>query len=133
MELDREESLFPVGSMIYGGLAVLFAVLIATVFLGILTELGWTGTITWPNNSLFLLVLYLAVIVGSIMAGWRSHQNGWAVGIGVGVISSMLFLVLVAFLPDRINLGVFLLKSFITIFIGAFGGIIGVNLSGNKG
>jgi hypothetical protein len=39
---------------------------------------------------------------------------------------------LALFLHERIQLGIFLIKVILGIFIGAFGGIIGVNVFGNK-
>jgi putative membrane protein (TIGR04086 family) len=133
MDFDREESLIPVGTLIYGSLAAFLMVLILTTCLAVLTELGWTGTITWPNHSLYLLLLFAAVIVGSLLAGWRSREKGWAVGIGVGVISSLVWLILALFLHERIQFGVFLIKTLLSTFIATFGGIIGVNLFGNRG
>jgi putative membrane protein (TIGR04086 family) len=133
MNFDREESLIPVGALIYGSLAAFFLVLILTTCVAVLTELGWTGTITWPNHTLYLLLLFGAVIGGSLMGGWRSREKGWAVGIGVGVISSLVWLILALFLHERILFGFFLIKTLLSAFIATFGGIIGVNLSGNRG
>ncbi len=130
---DREDAFFPTGSILYGGLAVILIALFVAVLLGVLTVFGWTGTVTWPNNSLFLLALYGVIVIASILAGWRSRQKGWAVGIGVGVVGSLFFLILASIIHEPIIIGIFLVKTLISCFIGAFGGIIGVNLSGNKG
>lgn len=133
MDFNRDDSIFPIGAVIYGSLAALFVDLILATFAAVFTELGWTGTVTWPNNSLYLLFFFVAIIIGSIMAGWKSRQKGWAVGTGVAVITSVIWLILALFLRERIELGIFLVKTLLGIFIGAFGGIIGVNIFGGKG
>ena len=133
MDFDRDDSVFPIGAVIYGCLAALFVDLILTTFAAVFTELGWTGTLTWPNNSLYLLFFFAAIVVGSVMAGWKSRQKGWAVGIGVAILCSILWLVLALLLRERIHIGVFLFKTLLGILIGAFGGIIGVNVFGPKG
>jgi putative membrane protein (TIGR04086 family) len=133
MDYDRNESFFPIGAVIYGSLAVLLVNLILTTFMAVFTELGWTATVTWPNNSLYLLCFFIAMIVGSVLAGWKSRQKGWAVGISVAVVSSVMWLILALFLHERIFMGVFLFKTLLSTFIGAFGGIIGVNVFNAKG
>ena len=133
MDIDREATLFPVGAVIYGSLAAFLMASILTTFTAVFTEIGWTGTVSWPNNSLYLLLFFVSVVFGSIMAGWRSKQKGWAVGIGVAVVISFLWLILGVCFHQSIQVGIYLLKSLISIIIGTFGGIIGVNVSGGKG
>ncbi|MGE5581333.1 MAG: TIGR04086 family membrane protein [Bacillota bacterium] len=130
MDFEREDSSIPVGSVVYGVFAVLLWLIILTVFLAAFTELGWTATVTWPDNHLYLIIFYAAVTIGSITAGWRSRERGWVVGAGVGFLSSVLLLILAFIMHQRFNIGVFMVKMFISSFIGAFGGIIGVNLGG---
>ncbi len=133
MDIDREETLFPVGAVVYGSLATFLMTLIFTTFTAAFTELGWTGTISWPNNSLYLLLFFVSVVIGSIMAGWRSRQKGWAVGIGIAIVISILWLILAFSFHQPVHVGIYLFKSLISLIIGTFGGIIGVNVSGGKG
>lgn len=133
MDFDQDEALFPIGAVIYGSLATLFFTLILATFTAVFTELGWTGTVSWPNNSLYLLFFFAAIVIGSVSAGWKSRKKGWAVGIGVAVITSVIWLVLALFMQERVQPGIFLVKALLSIFIGAFGGIIGVNIFGGKG
>jgi putative membrane protein (TIGR04086 family) len=133
MDIDREENLFPVGAVIYGSLAAFLMTLILTTFTAVFTELGWTGTISWPNNSLYLLLFFVSVVIGSVLAGWRSRQKGWAVGIAVAIVISFLWLILAFSFHQSVHVGIYLLKSLISLIIGTFGGIIGVNVSGGKG
>ncbi|HBF37075.1 MAG TPA: TIGR04086 family membrane protein [Firmicutes bacterium] len=133
MNIDGDETLFPVGAVVYGSLAAFLMTLIGTTFTAVFTELGWKATISWPNNSLYLLLLFVSIVIGSIMAGWRSRQKGWAAGIGVAVIVSLLWLILALLFHHPIHAGIYLVKCFISLVIGAFGGIIGVNALGGKG
>jgi putative membrane protein, TIGR04086 family/integral membrane protein, TIGR04097 family len=133
MDFERDDSIFPIGAVIYGSLAALFVDFILVTFAAVFTELGWTGTVTWPNNSLYLLFFFMAIVIGSVLAGWKSHQKGWAVGIGVTVITSIIWLIFALLLREKIQPGIFLVKVLLGIFIGAFGGIIGVNVFGGKG
>jgi putative membrane protein (TIGR04086 family) len=129
MELDQENTL--VGPIIYGSLITVLTILILTTLIGILTNFGWTGTIKWSGN-LYLIIVYIAVIAGSTMAGFKSHQKGWKIGAGVGIVSSLICLVFAMLLGEKIIWGVYLIKVLISSFIGTFGGIIGVNFTGRK-
>lgn len=128
MNQKADNAVFPIKSMINGSFTVVLMTLLVTVVLGILTEIGWTGTLQW-GGSLYLVIVYLSVVVGSIFAGLNSGEQGWITGIGVGVIGSVLIYILAMIAGEKVDYPIFLLKILINSFIGAFGGIIGVNLS----
>lgn len=124
-EIERRISIRP---MLSGSVIVIIMILLATLLLGILTEFGWTGTVKWSGN-LYLMIIYLSIIIGSIMAGFRSNRQGWITGIGVALLSSIFILILAMLAGEKISWPVFLAKTAINSFVGAFGGIIGVNFS----
>lgn len=127
----QNENSFPYRPIIYGSLITIGIIIILTLIATVLTEFGWIGTINWSDN-LFLILTYLGVTVGSIMAGLKSREQGWLTGLGSGIISSVWLLILAMFIGENIHWGFFLTKSLVSGFIGTFGGIIGVNLSGNR-
>lgn len=129
--MNQNENSFPLRPIIYGSLLSIGIVTILTLIITILTEFGWTGTIFWSDN-LFLVLTYIGVTAGSIMAGLKSREQGWITGLGAGLLSSVWLLILAMVIGDTIHWGFFLTKSLISGFIGTFGGIIGVNLSGNR-
>ena len=133
MDIDREEALFPFSAVVYGGLAAFLMALIFTTFTAVFTELGWTGTISWPNNSLYLLLFWASIVIGSLMAGWRSRQKGWAVGIGVAIAISILWLMMALLFHQPVHVGIYLVKTLISLLVGTFGGIIGVTVLSGKG
>ena len=132
MEFEQERSTVPTGLILYGTLVTLVINLIFTILLAVLTELGWTALIKPYSNNLYLLVGYLAVIIGSIIAGRESLAKGWLTGLGVGITSSIVLVILTTLLGHQVIWQIFLPKTFINIFIGIFGGIIGINLAGHK-
>lgn len=127
----QNENSFPLRSMIYGSLLVIGIVTIAALVIAVLTQFGWTGTIDW-SEKIFLVLTYFGVIIGSIMAGFRSREQGWLTGLGTGILSSVWLLILAIIIGDTVHWGFFLIKSLISGFIGTFGGIIGVNLATNR-
>ncbi len=127
----QNENYFPFRSMIYGSFFAIGIVTILALMIAVLTEFGWTGTVYWSEN-LFLALTYFGVTVGSIMAGFRSREQGWLTGLGTGILSSVWLLILAFIMGDTIHWGFYLIKSLISGFIGTFGGIIGVNLSANR-
>lgn len=117
---------------VFSGVLAAFMVLLISMFLlGCLTEFGWTGTIQW-SDSLYLVIIYLSIIFGSVTAGLKSHQSGWLTGAGVGFFSSILLILLALGIGEKIYWPLFLGKLLLNTFIGAFGGIIGVNLTGKE-
>lgn len=128
MGLKEDEARIAIQPMISGWLMVMILIFVATLALGILTELGWTGTVKW-SESLYLTIVYIAIVSGSIIAGFRSRRQGWITGMGVAFLSSIFILILAAFTGEKILWSIFLVKLMINCFIGAFGGIIGVNFS----
>ncbi|TCL62956.1 putative membrane protein (TIGR04086 family) [Hydrogenispora ethanolica] len=127
---DQEKSSFPFRPILRGTLVFFAVVVILTVLLSILTELGWTITAFMPNDY-YLFIIYIGIISGAVYAGKNAREDGWLIGISVGALSSLLlFLMVIFILRERFQIGVFVVKSLINAFIGAFGGIIGVNLAG---
>ena len=132
MDYNQETSLIPLKPIIYGCLIMLFTIFILTVILAITVELGWMGTIQPFSNDLYIVLFYLAVVTGSIMAGLKSGSRGWLAGIGVGLCSSIILMILTVFLGLKVNVGIYLVKVLLSSFIGIFGGIIGVNIGGGR-
>ncbi len=132
MEYEQERTMVPVGSILYGTLVTLGVNLILTLIFAVLTELGWEAVIKPYADNLYLFSGYLAVISGAVMAGRESYTKGWFAGLGVGLTSSVVFIVLNAFIGQPLVWGIFLVKMLINGFIGTFGGIIGINLAGSR-
>lgn len=132
MNIDQDTSLLPLKPIIYGCLIMLFTIFILTVILALITELGWTVTVQPFSNDLYIVLFYFAVVICSIMAGLKSGSRGWLAGIGVGICSSIVLMILSAILGFKANWGIYLVKSFVSSFIGSFGGIIGVNIAGGR-
>ena len=129
MKYEQELRRFPFGTMIYGSLMALLMILGLTMILAVFTEFGWAGIENWPLNTVNLVLVYSATVFGSIAAGRRSGRQGWVVGVGVGILASLLLLI-IAFMGGRtVHAGIFLVKAAICGFIGLFGGIIGVNIT----
>lgn len=128
----QNENSFPLRSMIYGSFLVIGIITILALFISVLTQFGWTGTIDW-SEKLFLVLTYFGVIIGSVMAGFRSREQGWLTGLGIGILSAVWLLILAIIIGDTVHWGFYLTKSLISGFIGIFGGIIGVNLAANRG
>lgn len=125
----QNETPFPIRLIIYGSLISIGSITFLSLIVTILTECGWSGSIQWSDN-LFLMLTYFGVIVGSIMAGLKSREQGWLIGLGSGILSSIWILFLAVLIGNSIHWGFFLVKLLISGFIGTFGGIIGINLSG---
>lgn len=128
--MSQNGNLLPLKPIVYGSLVSIGIIVFLTLIVTVLTEFGWTGTIQWSDN-LFLILSYLGISIGSIIAGLKSREQGWLTGLGSGLLSSLWIFILAILIGNSINWGLFLIKSLISGFIGAFGGIIGVNISGN--
>ncbi|HEX7714044.1 MAG TPA: TIGR04086 family membrane protein [Bacillota bacterium] len=133
MEIDHERANLPIGPILYGCVIAVLAILVFALLFSLMTQFGWTGTVRPYSNNIFLIADYLAIILGSIMAGRKSAATGWMVGIGVGFLCSLALLLLTALMRQPVLWGVFTVKTLISCFIGTFGGIIGVNLAGSRG
>ncbi|NLW48543.1 MAG: TIGR04086 family membrane protein [Firmicutes bacterium] len=127
----QNETSFPIRPIIYGSLISIGIIILLSLIANLLTEFGWSGIIQWSEN-LFLSLTYLGVIAGSILAGLKSREQGWLTGMGSGIFSLVWVLILAVLIGNSIHWGYFLVKLLISGFIGTFGGIIGVNLSGNR-
>ncbi len=132
MEFERENPLVPIGPILYGCLVTLIVNLALTILLAVLTELGWMAIVKPYSNNLYLLMGYLAVIAGSITAGRESPVKGWLTGLGVGVTSSVVLMILNSLMTQPVVWGIFFTKTLINAFIGVFGGVIGINLATRK-
>jgi putative membrane protein (TIGR04086 family) len=127
MVSESESSMASIRPTVIGSLSGFFLTTLIVVLLAIITEIGWTGLIFLPR-SFYLLPFYVGLISGSIIAGKLGQEKGWITGVGVGLVSSILLLILSLIFGGGINWAVFAVKVIINCFIGAFGGIIGVNL-----
>ncbi len=132
MEFEQEHRLIPIGPILYGCLIVLVVNLVLTILFAVLTELGWLGMVQPYSNHLYLLMNYLAVITGSIAAGRESQVKGWLTGVGVGISSSVILMGISSLTALPVSWGIFFVKALINVFIGTFGGVIGVNFAGRK-
>jgi putative membrane protein (TIGR04086 family) len=82
-------------------------------------------------TKLLILVNYISIGIGGLIAAVNVDNKGWLYGGFVGLIYALLFWLLIHFVP-----GLYVLLSFISIFqalvvsflVGTVGGIIGVNL-----
>ncbi len=129
---DQENASFPLSSIVRGTLVFIIVVAILTLLLSVLTELGWMITVFMPNYY-YLFIIYIGIVCGAVYAGRNARQDGWLTGTGVGVLSSLLLLLILIFIVrERFQITAFIVKTLINAFIGAFGGIIGVNLAGQK-
>lgn len=127
MSMNQSEFFQPLRSVVLGSLIALGLIFILTTVLAVMTEFGWTGTMQPFRDNVYMLVVYIGIVVGAVLAARRSKVNGWLTGIGVGVLSSFILLVLTVFTGETVNWGVFAVKTLISGAIGVFGGIIGVN------
>lgn len=133
VEYSDEKIRLPIGPIIYGCLVTFFWLLCISIVAAIAVEFGWTVTIAPYQRNLFLGFGYLALITGSIAASLKSNTHGWLIGLGVGLGSSIIFLILETICGGGVaHWGIYLVKTLIVAFIGLFGGIIGVNISGSR-
>ncbi|HEY8464733.1 MAG TPA: TIGR04086 family membrane protein [Bacillota bacterium] len=115
-------------SILIGGLTVLLGMVLLTVVLGTLTHLGWPGLLNC-SNTFYLVMFYLALVTGSVYAGFNSQSMGWLTGAGVGLFASVLLLMISILTGPAVNWFFFSLKTLINCLIGALGGIIGINIT----
>jgi len=126
---EKQNSLnVPIGPVLKGSLAVIMIIFVLSLGLAIVTQLGWAGMLRW-SDSLWMILLYVSVVIGAVIAGLKSRRNGWLAGAGVGVLSSLLILMMGWMAGEPVHWTVFTVKLAVNAFIGAFGGIIGVNFS----
>lgn len=117
-------------SIFKGGLVVLLVIVFLTIALGTLTHLGWPGLLN-SSDTFYMVMLYLALVSGAIYAGYSSKNLGWVSGLGVGLVASVLFLIVTILSGEPFNWLIFLLKLVLNSFIGALGGVIGINIIKN--
>ncbi|HYH02537.1 MAG TPA: TIGR04086 family membrane protein [Bacillota bacterium] len=115
-------------SIFKGGLVVLLLIVLLTIVLGTLTHLGWSGLLN-SSGTFYMVMLYLALVSGAVYAGYSSQNLGWATGIGVGLVASVLFLMIAVLSGEPFNWLIFILKAVLNCFIGALGGVIGINIT----
>jgi putative membrane protein (TIGR04086 family) len=114
-----------------GGMVTLFCVIIASVSLGSAIHFGAAEQI-FDSGSLYLILLSVSLTLGAIYGGATSQNRGWVTGIGVGFLTSLLLLMIALGTNAEINWSIYLLKTLINCFIGAFGGIIGINVKKDR-
>lgn len=132
MSGDNQDLQLPLKAIFKGSLVAIVVIIIITFALALLTEFGWTITVFMPGN-MYLLIVYTGIIIGAISAGKNGLENGWLTGIAVGALTSLIVLLMIILISkSRVNVGIYTIKSLINSFIGAFGGIIGVNIGSRK-
>jgi putative membrane protein (TIGR04086 family) len=119
---------FILGPIVKGTIVGFLTVIFLTIGLGMITNAGWQGMLHWSSGA-YLMLVYLSLIIGSLCAGFYSCNSGWVVGMGVGLLISFLFLINALLSGEGIKWLFFIFKTFIHCFIGAFGGIIGINIT----
>jgi putative membrane protein (TIGR04086 family) len=125
---QTESTSFSYVAVVKGVIVCLLSIILVTMILGSLTHAGWRGMLYWSGGG-YLVLLYLPLTVGAICAGFYSRQLGWVVGLGVGLVTSVFFLFNAWFAGENVKMFLFVVKTLINCFIGAFGGIIGINIS----
>lgn len=114
-------------ALAYGWIAVLAIMLVASFILSLLlrfTSLG-SSTLGWAS----IVISFLALFIGGLIAGLKGKENGWILGAGTGV-GFIVFVLLYQYLgynsgfstSQLIHHGGFLLAALV-------GGMFGVNLS----
>lgn len=114
-----------------GGMVTLSYIIIASVSLGSIIHFGATEQI-FDSGSLYLILLFSSLTLGAIHGGASGQNRGWVTGIGVGFFTSLLLLMIALGTNAEINWSIYLLKTLINCFIGAFGGIIGINVKKDR-
>jgi putative membrane protein (TIGR04086 family) len=117
-------------AMFRGSVATLFCIIIASVSLGSMIHWGAAEQI-FDSGSLYLILLFASLTCGAIYSGALSQNRGWVTGSGVGLLTSLILLMIALGTGKEINWPIYLFKTLINCFIGAFGGIIGINTAEN--
>jgi putative membrane protein (TIGR04086 family) len=126
---EKRDSLSYV-SVFRGSMVALFCIIIAAVSLGSVIHWGAAEQI-FDSGSLYLILLFTSLTFGAIYGGASSRNRGWVTGIGVGLLTSLIVLMIALGTNVEINWSIYPLKTLINCFIGAFGGIIGINTAKN--
>jgi putative membrane protein (TIGR04086 family) len=122
---EKNDSLTYV-SIFRGSMVTLLGILLATIVIGIIVHFG-VAVKAFESGSLYMLLLFASLAIGAIYAGSATQQMGWITGAGVGFVTSLFLLMIAMGAGQEINWSIYPLKALINCFIGAFGGIIGIN------
>ena len=79
--------------------------------------------------TLFMLLFLFALLIGTIVAVKTYGSKGWIIGLSVGCIFYIsLYLIGILFGAEATLTGYDFIKFVLCILIGAFSGMLGVNL-----
>ncbi|MDE5415022.1 MAG: TIGR04086 family membrane protein [Bacillaceae bacterium] len=114
------------GSMLYGLIGVLF---IAVAFSFVISLILSFSSLTEASFSWFILIVsFLALFIGGMIAGVKAKQKGWMVGAG----TALLFTVITFLIQYLGYNSTFTMEQYLYhggyLLASVFGGIIGVNV-----
>lgn len=114
------------GSMLYGLIGVLF---IAVAFSFVISLILSFSSLTEASFSWFILIVsFLALFIGGMIAGVKAKEKGWMVGAGTALLFTVITL-LIQYLGYN---STFTMEQYLYhggyLLASVFGGIIGVNL-----
>ncbi len=125
---EERESFLPLGKIFFGSFVGIGLILGQLLIINTLVFLGFNQVGSWPENTWYLIVTYLGIASGAILAGMKSCEKGWISGFGVGIASCLILVVFALLLGQPINWVIFFGKTLFAGLVGAIGGVIGVNL-----
>ncbi|WP_245712446.1 TIGR04086 family membrane protein [Anaerobacillus alkalilacustris] len=117
-------------SMVYGLITILVIILSVSFIISLL--LRFTSLTESSFSWIIMLLTFVALLVGGFVSGGKSKQKGWMVGLGTGLLYSLLVF-LVQFLGYN---NTFSTEQY--LFHGGFiltaiiGGVLGVNVVRNS-
>lgn len=118
----------------FGGMPVLYGLIASfiTAFASILITtfvMGWTSVAEANLSSITYVLNMVSVLVGSLLAARQAGNRGWyyggLTGLSYAVIVTLLGLVVVSGPAFSMNT---VFQDLLMMLVGAFGGMIGVNL-----
>ncbi|WP_236034984.1 TIGR04086 family membrane protein [Alkalihalobacterium elongatum] len=114
------------GSMLYGLIGVLF---IAVAFSFVISLILSFSSLTEASFSWFILIVsFLALFIGGMIAGVKAKEKGWMVGAG----TALLFTAITFFIQFLGYNSAFTMEQYLYhggyLLTSVIGGIIGVNV-----
>lgn len=75
------------------------------------------------------LIVIISVAIGALYASGKTKENGWFIGAFIGLIYYLFILILNLIFIKDVSLSLLVIpKLLMSIFSGAIGGIIGINI-----